>query len=306
MSKLALIAGQGDLPARLASVLGRAGRPWFACHLDGFLPSGVGQSRGFRIETLGTFLADLRTDGTTEVCFAGKIARPPLDPTAVDAQTMPLVPRMMQALQAGDDAALRIVITFFEEAGIRVIGAHEVDHTLLEVPEVGTPSDQDVADIARAAAVHTALSALDIGQALVVARGQVLGIEALPGTDHMLACLAKGPPRPPQSAPSSGGLFGGDLFGGAADWLSGPGAGSGAALPDFVRPKGGLLFKAAKAGQDLRIDMPAIGAETVTRAAAAGLDGIVVERGAVLVLDGGDVAARAEQKGLFLKTWTRP
>ncbi|WP_245190988.1 LpxI family protein [Jannaschia formosa] len=300
---VALVAGQGGLPGALANALGRRGEPWFACHLEGFAPTAVGQSRGFRIERLGSVIAALRSEGVTRVCFAGRIARPPLDPSAVDAETMPLVPRMMQAIQAGDDAALRTVIAFFEEAGLSVVGAQEIAPDLLDLPVTGTPGQRDLADIARAAEVHAAIGAVDVGQGCVVARGQVLAVEALPGTDFMLASLTPQPPAPPE-APGQG-LFGGDLFGSAADWLSGSGGGLQRRLPDFARPEGGVFFKAAKPGQDRRIDLPVIGPETVRAVAAAGLNGLALEAGGVLVIDREDVAAQLAAAGLFLAAWER-
>jgi molybdenum cofactor synthesis domain-containing protein len=55
--------------------------------------------------------------------MAGAIGRPKLDPAMIDAATMPLVPRMMQALGQGDDGALRVVIALFEEAGFALRAA---------------------------------------------------------------------------------------------------------------------------------------------------------------------------------------
>ncbi|WP_371154060.1 LpxI family protein [Jannaschia sp. 2305UL9-9] len=303
MSKLALIAGQGALPGVLANALGHSGRAWFACHLEGAPPVGVGQSRAFRIERLGSFIADLVAQGVREVCFAGGLSRPPLDPGAVDAATMPLVPRMMQAIQAGDDAALRIVLSFFEEAGLTVVAAQDIAPELLRTPVRGTPTERDRNDIARAAAVHAAMAGVDIGQGCVVAGGQVLAVEATPGTDWMLASLAQAPPAPSRPAPSAG-LFGGGLLDDAADWLSG-GARPGSTLPEFARPEGGVFFKAAKATQDRRIDLPTIGPETIRRVAAAGLSGIAIEDSSVLVLQQEEVAAQLAAHDLFLTTWSR-
>ncbi|WGH78738.1 LpxI family protein [Jannaschia ovalis] len=295
MSRLALIAGRGGLPRVLANAL--AGQDWFACHLQGFAPEGVGQSRAFRLEHLGSFIADLRDRGVDRACFAGAVSRPKVDPSAIDAATAPLVPRIMQVLGAGDDAALRAVMEIFEEAGIAVLAPQEVAPQLLDLPTQGTPSERDLVDIARAAEVHEGLSALDIGQGCVVAGGQVLAVETLPGTDWMLASLARRPAAPPRGA---GGF---DLFGGAADWLSGGGAQPG--LPAFERPEGGVFFKAPKLGQDRRVDLPTIGPETVRRAAAAGLNGIAVEAGGVLVLERDEVAAQLRGAGLFLAAWSR-
>ncbi|MEH6775017.1 MAG: UDP-2,3-diacylglucosamine diphosphatase LpxI, partial [Cereibacter changlensis] len=65
----------------------------------------------------------------------------------------------------------------------------------------------------------------------------------------------------------------------------------------------GVFYKAPKPGQDRRIDLPALGVETVRRAAAAGLAGIVWQAGGVITLDRAAMLAEAEAHGLFL--WSR-
>jgi UDP-2,3-diacylglucosamine hydrolase len=55
-----------------------------------------------------------------------------------------------------------------------------------------------------------------------------------------------------------------------------------------------------KQQQEHRTDLPAIGAQTVTGAAAAGLKGIAVEAGACLVLDRAAVIAAADRAGIFV------
>ncbi|MBF9060743.1 UDP-2,3-diacylglucosamine diphosphatase LpxI [Rhodobacterales bacterium HKCCSP123] len=80
------------------------------------------------------------------------------------------------------------------------------------------------------------------------------------------------------------------------------------AMLDFVAAtapgSGGVLVKRAKPGQDLRVDMPAIGPETVARAAAAGLSGIELQAGHVLLLDPAAVRAACDAHGLNL--WAVP
>ena len=87
----------------------------------------------------------------------------------------------------GDDRALGVVIEIVEEAGFAVLGAQDIDGSLAEVPEVGRPSERDLEDIARGRAVVEAIGALDVGPGLRRHRGQVVAVEALPGTDWMLA-----------------------------------------------------------------------------------------------------------------------
>ncbi len=255
---LALIAGQGGLPG--AVVASAPERPLIAA-LDGFAPDSVTPDETFCIEQLGSFLASLTARGVTEVCFAGAVRRPPIDQSRIDAQTLPLVPRMAAAMAQGDDAVLRTVIAIFEEAGLAVRAVDEVAPSLL--PDAGVLAGQlteaAAADCRRARAIHAALGAADVGQALVVHKGQALAMEGLFGTDWMLHSLR--------------------------------------ARPDG---RGGLLFKAPKPGQDRRIDLPTIGPNTVEGAASAGLDGIVIEAGGVLVLELEATIAAAEAKGLFL------
>lgn len=70
------------------------------------------------------------------------------------------------------------------------------------------------------------------------------------------------------------------------------------------RGTGGVLVKRLKSGQDRALDMPAIGPDTVHNAAAAGLSGIAVQAGGVLILDHEATIAAADAAGLFI--WTMP
>ncbi len=66
---------------------------------------------------------------------------------------------------------------------------------------------------------------------------------------------------------------------------------------------GGVLVKASKPGQELRIDMPTIGPETILRAIQVRLDGIVVEANRVIILDQETCIQLADANDLFL--WVR-
>jgi Uncharacterized protein conserved in bacteria len=62
----------------------------------------------------------------------------------------------------------------------------------------------------------------------------------------------------------------------------------------------GVLYKGPKPGQDWRADLPAIGPETMRRAAEAGLAGVAVAAGATLALGLDETRAAADAAGLFL------
>lgn len=265
MNRTAIIAGAGHLPAAVAGALDAP----LVCALDGFAPLRLVPDMVFRVERLVPFFRALEDAGVTRVTFAGAVQRPRLDPAVFDAGTAQLVPRLMAAMAQGDDATLRAVIALFEEAGFTVAGTAVIAPDLVPGAGVlcGTVSPQDEADAARAAAIVAALGAVDVGQGCVVAQGLCLAVEALPGTDAMLAGVS--------------------------------------AMPAALRPPGtrGLFYKAPKPGQDLRVDLPTLGPDTVTRAAQAGLGGIAWQAGGVICLDRDAMIAAAADAGLFL--WAR-
>jgi hypothetical protein len=60
------------------------------------------------------------------------------------------------------------------------------------------------------------------------------------------------------------------------------------------------LVKAPKPGQDRRIDLPAIGIESVRQAEKAGLRGIAVEAHGTIVPDLAAMVRVADEAGIFL------
>ncbi|MCF6443225.1 LpxI family protein [Nereida sp. MMG025] len=296
---IALIAGQGALPAHLSVAMQAQGQAHVIYALQGQAPDLDG-IKTFRLEQLGTLLAELGAQGVTQVCFAGAVTRPQIDMSAIDGATLPLVPKIAAAMAGGDDGTLRVAIGLFEDAGFDVIGAPAILPDLL--PSAGVlgavrPSERDLKDITRAQDVHAALAAADVGQACIVAHGQVLAVEAIKGTDWMMQSLMVQPA--PTNAASTGDLFS-DPLGFAADVMGGPVvAPVAAAQRDPSLPTGGVLFKAPKPAQDMRIDLPTIGPATIDRAAHLGLNGIALGANTqVIELD--RVIAAADETGLFV------
>lgn len=121
-------------------------------------------------------------------------------------------------------------------------------------------------DIEAGLAVISTLAPHDVGQAVIVHDGRVLAVEAAEGTDAMIGRISalRAAGRLRAKAPS------------------------------------GVLVKAAKPGQEMRMDMPVIGAQTVRMCAENGLAGIAVARAEVLVATPDEVRAAADDAGLFV------
>lgn len=294
---LALVTGQGALPAAVAAA--QAQRP-LVCALAGNDPDGLQPDISFRIEHLATFMETLKVKAVTELCLCGTIVRPQIDPSQIDAATRPLVPKIAKAIARGEDSALRAVIGLFEQAGFTVRAAHELAPEL--IPPQGMLSramlpDDAHSDVAAALRVSASQGVADLGQACIIRGGAVLAREDARGTDAMLEGVAKGAaPLLGSADPVSDMMdMAGDLLGSVADWLSGD------ATQHAMRS--GLFYKAPKPGQDMRVDLPTIGPRTVELVAAAGLSGIVIASGGVIVLERSRVIETVNATGLFL--WVR-
>ncbi len=117
-----------------------------------------------------------------------------------DAEGARILARIGRAAFAGDDGLLAAVVRVLGEEGFRVIGAHEMltRGAGARRPAVrAAPDAVAMADIVRGVTVARALGAVDVGQGCVVQQGIVLAVEAVEGTDAMLArCAALARPGP--------------------------------------------------------------------------------------------------------------
>lgn len=263
---LGIIAGGGMMPLRVAAAAQAAGREVFLLGLEGFAQPALLASypHAFaRIGAAGRIVELLRAHQVRDLVLVGTVRRPGFFDLRPDAEGAKLLARIGRAAFAGDDGLLRAVIKVLGELGFNVLGAHEVLREALGPRGLLTrtaPDAQAMADISRGIKVARRLGELDVGQGCVVQLGLVLAVEAIEGTDAMLARC-------------------------------------GALRREGV---GGVLVKLVKPGQERRADLPTIGAQTIRNAAAAGLRGVAFEAGGTLLAERAEAIALADAAGLFL------
>lgn len=274
-TKIGLIAGDGDLPVQLARHCEAAGIPLHVSRIDGMsdprLNSFPGSSHG--IAAIGERIKAMKAAGVDTVVFAGNVKRPDWSTLKPDLRGTMALPRIIAEARKGDDALLTAIMNEFVRDGFAVIGAEQVLESLLAragVLGAVAPDDRHWADIVKAAGIAEAIGRLDIGQAVAVASGLVLAVEAQEGTDAMLARVA--------------------------------------GLPVEIRgvhgARAGVLLKCPKPQQERRIDLPTIGLATLEGAARAGLAGIAVEADGALIMDRPALLAAADEAGMFVVAYT--
>ena len=265
--KLGILAGSGELPLRLIEACRAQDRSYFVLAFEGSCDPATleGQPHHFmRLGAGGSGLKILRENGVAELVMAGGVRRPSLTALRPDWRTTRFFLKIgMRALtDFGDDRLFRAIITELELEGFRVVGAHSILTSLLApAGALGSVAPDAGADA-------------DIRAGIAAARGHG-------ARDLGQAVVVR-----------DGAVIDREDVDGT-DALLRRCAGAGQA-------RGGVLVKMAKPQQERRADLPAIGAQTVTGAAAAGLKGIAVEAGACLVLDRAAVVAAADRAGIFV------
>jgi len=115
-------------------------------------------------------------------------------------------------------------------------------------------------DIARGAEILNDMAALDIGQAIIVQEGLVLGVEAIEGTNALIercgALKRKG--------------------------------------------RKGVLVKLCKAQQDTSLDLPTIGVKTIQAIHQSGFGGVAVHAGKSLMSDKEALVSLANAHNLYI------
>lgn len=269
--RLGLIAGGGALPLAIAARCEAEGRPVFVVRLTSFADPHLARYPGLEagMAEIGRILAALKAANCSAVCFAGIVNRPDFKALKPDLKGATLLPGIIAAATKGDDALLRKILSVFENEGYVIEGADDIlGGETLTSGALGRiqPTVKQLSDLRKALHIAEKTGELDIGQGAVVCEGLVLAVEAQEGTDAMLGRVAGLP----------------------ADLRGAPGALNGA------------LGKAPKPIQDLRVDMPVIGARTIELAAAAGLSGVGGKAGRLILIDRSAIIETADRLGLYV------
>jgi len=267
-----IVAGGGTLPAAVMRSLESRGQRAVVFAIKGFCDPATIAGRAHHwvaLGQIGRLTQLLRRERCRDVVPVGSLIRPALSELRLDWQTLRVMPSLIRAFRGGDDHLLTSVASIFADNGFRLVGVNDVAPELT-VPE-GTltrrkPDAAALRDIAKGRAALAAMSAFDVGQAAVVIDEHVVALEDIEGTDALLQRVAR--LRERRRIRAAAGR--------------------------------GVLVKAPKTGQNLRLDMPALGPRTVAGAQEAQLAGIAVVAGQTLLAEAEAVVAAADRAGLFV------
>ena len=270
-----ILAGGGSLPREVAEHIAARGNAVHVVTISEDFDKALAKFPLTEADLgkVGAMVRAFRKAGCRQLVIVGSVRRPDLASLWPDLGFVLNLPAILRLITAGgDDGLLSRVVRFFEGKGFEVMAPAAMAPELL----VGEgPLGRIAATTAQAGEVAIGFDAVramgpyDVGQGVVVTNGRLEAVEGVEGTDRMLARVAALRSR-------SGALTG---------------------------KREGVMVKRTKPGQELRIDLPAIGPGSVENAIKAGLAGIAVEAGGVLAAERPELVRRADDGGVFVQGW---
>jgi DUF1009 family protein len=183
-----------------------------------------------------------------------------------DKKALFYLPRLFSAFKKGDGNILKEIIKIFKENKLNVVNSMKFTPELIfkdkSINKVKI-NNADKNSISKGVKIIKSLSKFDIGQSVVINNGYVLAIEGPEGTDETIKRslhLSK----------------------------------------KYKLKNKSILVKFPKANQDLRIDLPTIGFDTIKNCIKANIKGIAVKRSQNIILDKDKIINLLKKNNFFI------
>ena len=223
-------------------------------------------SYSLKITELGKAMSILKKNNCKNIIFIGKVKRPEISLLKFDRKTLFYLPRLFSAFKNGDGNILNEVIKIFKENKIKVLNSMKFTPELIfrdgSINKVKI-NNIDKNSVTKGVSIIKSLSKFDIGQSVVINNGYVLAIEGPEGTDETIR---------------------------RSSHLS----------KKYNLKNKSILIKFPKAKQDLRVDLPTIGLDTVKNCIKANIKGIAVKRSQNIILDKDKIINLTKKNNFFI------
>ncbi len=264
---LAIIAGNGDLPKLIIKECEQKNSDFIIILVAGESNHKDYEKYKHHIVEIGHVskaLNILKEHKVKNIVFAGGIKKPSFSNVKVDKKGAVLLSKIIANKIFGDNNILTTITNFFSKEGFNIIGADELITDIVLKKGVLTktkPKKSDLEDIKIGQDALKTMSNLDIGQAISVQQKQIIGIEAIEGTDELIKRCKK---------------------------------------ISFEKGSKPVLVKIKKQNQNTKIDLPTIGIQTIDNLIKSNFSGIAFESKSTIILDKKKVIDLADENNLFI------
>ncbi|AIF82076.1 hypothetical protein I862_07610 [endosymbiont of Acanthamoeba sp. UWC8] len=266
IKKLGIIAGSESLPRHVVDAAKKQNIEFVLIGLTGQTSEELYKDieyQTFQLHSISKIIKKLNDEGVSHVVFAGRVKRTSISKLLLDVKGAKLFASIMRN-GINDNSLLTTIVNFFENEGFTVLPAEYIAQDIVVRSGHITktkPSKEAWEDIKKGTKILKGIAEFDVGQALVIQEGLVLGVEAAEGTDRLIE--------------RCGGI-------------------------QQKEEHGAILIKVSKPDQDKRVDLPCIGINTVKELHKNGLIGVAIEAGSALIIDEKATVEEADRLGIFI------
>ena len=264
---LGLIVGESSLPNYVINKLLKKNIEFLILDLTkSYIYKRYKNSYSLKITELGKAISILKKNNCKNVIFIGKVERPDISLLKFDTKALFYLPRLFSAFKKGDGNILKEIIKIFKENKLNVVNSMKFTPELIFKDKSINKlkiNNTDKSSISKGVKIIKSLSKFDIGQSVVINNGYVLAIEGPEGTDETIKRslhLSK----------------------------------------KYKLKNKSILVKFPKANQDLRIDLPTIGFDTIKNCIKANIKGIAVKRSQNIILDKDKIINLVKKNNFFI------
>jgi DUF1009 family protein len=264
---LGLIVGESNLPNFIINKLLRKKIAFLILDLTkSNIYKKYKNSYSLKITELGKAILILKKSNCKNIIFLGKVKRPEISLLKFDRKALFYLPRLLLAFKKGDGNILKEIIKIFKENKLNVVNSMKFTPELIfkdkSINNVKI-KNIDKSSIIKGVGIIKSLSKFDIGQSVVINNGYVLAIEGPEGTDETIKRSLT-------------------------------------LLTKYKLKSKSILVKFPKANQDLRVDLPTIGLDTVKNCIKANIKGIAVKRSQNIILDKDKIINLTKKNNFFI------
>lgn len=267
-NRLGIIAGSGNLPISIIKECEKNNIKPFVIVLKDFAKEVDYKEcphRVLKFGDVGKAISFLKKNKIKYIVFAGAVKKPDLKTIWPDLKGFFLLIKLLKCKIFGDDTILQTAIKFLEKEGFEVL---PVDQIVKDIKiqhgiagNIELPNDDYMIDIELGVKVLKQIGDLDIGQSIVIQNGIVMGIECIEGTEKLIERC-------------------GQL--------------------KYTTGRKPILVKIKKSKQTRKIDLPAIGEDTITQVKSAGFAGIALDCENGLVINREATISKANKNKIFI------
>jgi len=268
IERIGIVAGNGNLPISVVAECEKRNINPFVVLLEDFArKEDYSASPNITISfgDVGKAISFFRRNGVKHIVFAGAVKKPDLKTIWPDLKGFFLLIKLLKCKIFGDDNILRTAIKFLEKEGFEIIPVDEILTNIKIQPgiagKVQMPNQDYSIDINLGVKVLKQIGDLDIGQSVVVQNGIVIGIECIEGTQKLIERCGR---------------------------------------LKYTTGRKPILVKIKKTKQTRKIDLPAIGGDTITQVKQAGFAGIAIDSDNGLIIDKDSTIKYADKNKIFI------